>query len=167
MPSIFHHVPPRHRPYSVIASHAHHTPLNSPCCVDVVGATSCRRMAHRRRKHAERAPHDLEPPAGRARAPPRSRAVGRASWRGMHGKGGGRCRVRGVDRREERERGEERRKRRERRERRANRWVPPPCGVHVCKTTTKTTQWPSTYGFKSWAAGDSWFYSSMVKIKLR
>ena len=40
--------------------------------------------------------HEPELPGGRARAPPRARAAGRVSWRGVHGKGGGRRRVSGV-----------------------------------------------------------------------
>src|SRR6185312_14157975 len=34
--------------------------------------------------------------AGQARAPPRARAAGQVSWRGVRGKGGGRRRVSGV-----------------------------------------------------------------------
>ena len=73
-------------------------------------------------------------PASTARAPPRaSTAASLASWRGTWEEGGGRCRVRGG--------GEERRKREEG-ERRADRWAPLPCGVHVSKTTLKTTRMP-------------------------
>ena len=77
-----------------------------------------------------RAPAPPSPRASTARAPPQASTAGLASSRGAREEGGFQRRVRGEERREEK---------RQRGEGRADRWAPPPCGVHVTKNTTKTT----------------------------
>ena len=77
-----------------------------------------------------RAPAPPSPRASTARAPPQASTAGLASSRGAREEGGFQRRVRGEERREEK---------RQRGEGRADKWAPPPCGVHVTKTTTKTT----------------------------
>ena len=47
----------------------------------------------------------------------------------------------------------------------ADKWAPPPRGVHVSETALQNG-WPKVNGFDSWMVEDTRFWSSMAKTKL-